>query len=269
MTKFKWSGLDEEIKDQQENYIMRKFWSNGTVAAFNIKHTQMLGFTLYNAQTYNMYDYAETVVLTNERSSALIPMEPQVVNKDAVIGWCMPNHKPIKAIVDWYIDRMVQVDMVTATNLELQKMPFLVAVSEEDRKKMEDIVDRILNNEVVVFADLESLQKVQTLATQTPYIIDKLQDYREQLECELLTVLGIDNNRLNKTHIAMDAINANNDVINDYGQAIENTIKTWIDKINAVFGKNISIEATSKPVTSVSTGASNNNNAGGANGKDE
>ncbi len=269
MTKFKWSGLDEEIKDQQENYIMRKFWSNGTVAAFNIKHTQMLGFTLYNAQTYNMYDYAETIVLTNERSSALIPMEPQVVNKDAVIGWCMPNHKPIKAIVDWYIDRMVQVDMVTATNLELQKMPFLVAVSEEDRKKMEDIVDRILNNEVVVFADLESLQKVQTLATQTPYIIDKLQDYREQLECELLTVLGIDNNRLNKTHIAMDAINANNDVINDYGQAIENTIKTWIDKINNVFGKNISIEATSKPVTSVSTGEPNNNNAGGNNGKDE
>lgn len=25
MSKFKWSGLDEEIKDQQENFIMRKF----------------------------------------------------------------------------------------------------------------------------------------------------------------------------------------------------------------------------------------------------
>lgn len=25
MSKFKWTGLDEEIKDQQENFIMRKF----------------------------------------------------------------------------------------------------------------------------------------------------------------------------------------------------------------------------------------------------
>lgn len=25
MSKFKWGGLDEEIKDQQENFIMRKF----------------------------------------------------------------------------------------------------------------------------------------------------------------------------------------------------------------------------------------------------
>lgn len=25
MSKFRWSGLDEEIKDQQENFIMRKF----------------------------------------------------------------------------------------------------------------------------------------------------------------------------------------------------------------------------------------------------
>lgn len=149
---------------------------------------------------------------------------------------------------------MVQVDMVINTNLQLQKMPFLIGVNEIDKDKMEDIVQRILNNEVVVFANLEDLQKVQTLVTQTPYIIDKLNDYKRSLEQELMTFLGVDNNgskSLEQTHVSVDAVNANNDVINDYGNAIESEINKWLADVNRVFGRNISIEAVSKPVNTV------------------
>ena len=37
----------------------------------------------------------------------------------------------------------------------------------------------------------------------------------------------------------------------DDGYAIESEIKKWIEQMNRVFGRNISIEATSKPVSSV------------------
>ena len=149
---------------------------------------------------------------------------------------------------------MVQVDLVINTNLQLQKMPFLIGVNEIDKDKMEDIVQRILNNEVVVFANLEDLQKVQTLVTQTPYIVDKLNDYKRSLEQELMTFLGVDNNGCNsleQTHVSVDAVNANNDVINDYGNAIESEINKWLADVNRVFGRNISIKAVSKPVNTV------------------
>ena len=149
---------------------------------------------------------------------------------------------------------MVQVDLVINTNLQLQKMPFLVGVNEVDKDKMEDIVQRIINNEVVIFANLEDLQKVQTLITQTPYIVDKLNDYKRSLEQELMTFLGVDNNgsnSLEQTHVSVDAINANNDVINDYGNAIESEINKWLADVNRVFGRNISIKAVSKPVNTV------------------
>ena len=132
-------------------------------------------------------------------------------------------------------------------------MPFLVSVNEVDKKKMDDIVRRILNNEVVIFADLEELQKVQALATQTPYIIDKLKKYEQELEQELLTYLGVDNNgskELEQTHVSVDAVNANNDIINDYNNAIEMEINKWLDEIKRVFGREVSIEAVSKPVNS-------------------
>ena len=149
---------------------------------------------------------------------------------------------------------MVQVDLVINTNLQLQKMPFLVGVNEVDKDKMEDIVQRIINNEVVIFANLEDLQKVQTLITQTPYIVDKLNDYKRSLEQELMTFLGVDNNgsnSLEQTHVSVDAVNANNDVINDYGNAIESEINKWLADVNRVFGRNISIKAVSKPVNTV------------------
>lgn len=187
-------------------------------------------------------------------SSNIIPTTVQVVNKDVVLLYCQPSHKPILSTVQYYVDRMVQVDMVINTNLQLQKMPWLIGVDEADKDKMEDIVQRILNNEVVIFADLQSLGKIQTLATNTPYVIDKLVEYKRGLEQELMTFLGVDNNgsaSLEQTHISVDAVNANNDIINDYGNAIESEINKGLNDIKRVFNRTITIEAVSKPVNTV------------------
>lgn len=215
-----------------------------------------LVFTPYAGFEYDLYDFPSKVTLVNLRGAPLsmVPLEPQVVGKDVVLGWAQPNHKPIAEIVRFYVDRMVQVDMVINTNLQLQKMPFLVGVNETDKGKMCDVVRRILNNETVVFVDLEDLQRVQSLATQTPYVIDKLAEYKRTIEQELMTYLGVDNNgsqSLEQTHVSVDAVNANNDVINDYGSAIQEEIQKWLDQIEAVFGRRITITAVSAPVNTV------------------
>ena len=41
----------------------------------------------------------------------------------------------------------------------------------------------------------------------------------------------------------VDEVNANNDVINDYGTSITEEIKAWIERANKVLDRNISIEA--------------------------
>lgn len=245
MSKLKWSGLDEENKEQEENYIMRKGWSDGQIAIRKIKNTDLLAFTPFTANTWNMYDFPETVVLINERSvpTSLIPNTPQIVNKDVVIGYFTPSHKPISDIVRHYVNLMVQAEMIINTNLQLQNMPFLIGVDPDDEKKMRDIVDKILNNEIVVYADLQSLQKIQSLVTSTPYLVDKLKLYIKTLEEELLTIFGIDNNNgNNQQNIVIDAINANNDIINQYNYSIESEMNKWITRVNVLFNRNISIE---------------------------
>ena len=157
MNSIEWEGLTAEERD----YVMRRFWAEGTCAAFKISGTDawdgsggIVGFAPWATQTWNMYDFPETVILINQRGVPFIPSTVQVVNKDVALGWFQRNHKPVREIIEYYIDRMVQVDMVINTNLELQKMPYLIGVTPEDKERIKDVIDRILNNELVVFKDL-------------------------------------------------------------------------------------------------------------------
>lgn len=235
---------------------MRKFWTDGTVAAFPIRHTKELGFTTYAVQRFNMYDFPDVVMLINKWNVPFMPKGPQTVGKGAVLGWIQSNHKPVRLIVDYYIDRMVQVDMVINTNLQTSKLPFVVGITPTDVQKAQDIIDRILNDEVAVFMDADDLNLVKNLATTTPYIIDKLYTYKTSLENELLTFLGIDNALSDDTkdRLIVDQVNANNAIININQEGALENLKTFAKDIQEAFGVKVSVEPTNKPVLSVHEG---------------
>ena len=252
MSKFKWNGLDEECAEQQENFIMRKLWSEGTVALRNIENTDMMAAASYATNQYNIFDFPEVITLVKNRdaSDKIIPKDPQVVNKDVAIIYCLPSHEPIEKIVDFYCSRMAQVELVINNNLKLHSNPFLISCTEENKQQMEDIVNRILNNELVVFCSQKDITNLQALLLNAPYLIDKLKAYQVSLENELLTILGIDNSgtQAKKAQMLVDEVNANNDIINDFGASIEDELRQYLERANKVLNRNISIEAKSKPV---------------------
>ena len=255
MNSVEWGGLTPEERD----YVMRRFWADGTCAAFKIAGTEawdgsggVVGFAPWATQTWNMYDFPETILLINQRGVPFIPSTVQIVNKDVALGWFQRNHKAVREVVEYYIDRMVQVDMVINTNLELHKMPYLIGVSPEDSKRVKDIVDRILNNELVVFADIKDIQLLQSVDTRVEYTIDRLHEYRIALENELLTYLGIDNvGNEKKERLLVDEVNAGNDLINDYSNTVLDSLQEWVENIKILFGKEITVAPTSTPVESV------------------
>lgn len=252
MSKFEWNGLDEDLKEQEENYIMRKLWYDGTVAIRNIKNTNMIAIAPWELQNYNYLGFPETINLINERgaSKTIIPSKTLIVNKDVALLFCTPSQKPIKAVVDYYVDRITQAVVLINNNLCLQNMPFVINCTEEDQKRLSDIVDRILNNELVITTASSDINKLQALITQVPFLIDKLQAYIVSMENELLTILGVDNSgvQAKKAQMLVDEVNANNDVINDYGNSIIDELTKWLNRANKVLGRNITIKAKSKPV---------------------
>lgn len=190
-------------------------------------------------------------MLVNERNVPGIPNKPLKVNKEVVLGYYQRNHKPVRMVVEYYIDRMAQVDMVVNTNLELHKMPFVVGVSNEDISRAQSLVNKILNNEIAVFVNMEDLNMVKALVTNTPYIIDKLYAFRNNLESELLTYLGVDNSQIDVDKLAVDQINANNQLINSNAKGYEKQLTKFCKKIKEVLGYDISVKTTTEPVQSV------------------
>ena len=245
---FKINGLDY----RQQDYIMKKFYGSGTVAAFKIKGIDELGFAPWSMVTWDMYDLPETVNLMNEHGSPLIPYTVQKVDKDVCLGYIQRNKKPISMIVDWYIDRIAQVEMTINTNLNLHKMPFLIPIDENEDKIL-DIVQRILNDELVIFAEGIDPALFKAVSTAAPYIIDKLHEYKVGLENELKTYLGIDNQGAveKREQLNLDETNANNNDINDGIEGFLDCLNEFADNIKETFGIEISFERTSKPIDAI------------------
>lgn len=236
---FKTKGLSY----REEQYVMNKFWNNGTIAAFKIKHTDKLGFCNWARVTWDMYGEPETVSLINEYGSPLIPTAVQTVDKDVVIGYIQSNRKPLKMIVDWYVRRIAQVECIINTNLHLQKMPFIIPVEDGDeRAKIEDVVQRILNNELVICVDGISPNLFKSISTNVPYVVDKLQNYKKDLENDLLTYLGVNNNGSNKIEqLQLSEVNSNNEEINLSDDNFNNNLEQFCERLQETFGSDISI----------------------------
>jgi len=239
---FKWNNINY----RQEDFIMRKFWKDGTVAAFKIKNLDEIGFASWGRCTIDMYGETETVNLVNQYGSPLVPSTVQTVDKDVVIGWIQSNRKPLSMIVDWYIERIAQVDMVINTNLNLHKMPYVIPLDKADKdakKQLSDAVDKILNNELVLFLDGVDPSLFKAVATAAPYIIDKLANYRKDLENDLKTYLAVNNPGVSKIEqLQLSEVNANNDEINSHDDDFKNNLDAFCERIKETLGYDISVE---------------------------
>ena len=245
---FKWNNINY----RQEDFIMRKFWKDGTVAAFKIKNLDEIGFASWGRSSVDMYGETETVSLVNQYSSPLVPSTVQTVDKDVVIGWIQSNRKPLAMIVDWYIERIAQVDMVINTNLNLHKMPYVIPLDKADKdakKQLTDAVDRILNNELVLFLDGVDPSLFKAVATAAPYIIDKLANYRKDLENDLKTYLAVNNPGVSKIEqLQLSEVNANNDEINSHDDDFKNNLDSFCERIKETLGYDISVEVQREKV---------------------
>lgn len=246
MDSLKWNGLE----DEQEDYIMKKFWSDGTVSAFKIKGIDELGFAPYAVSSYTMYDTPSTVNLINERNVPFIPTGTQTVNQDVVLGWVQRNHKSIYTMVSYYVEKLVEVEMVINTNLQVNKLPLLIGVTPSDKENAEHLVNKILNDEVAIFANLDELNLVKTLSNGSQYILDKLYAFKNNIESELLTYLGIDNSQIDVDKLAVDQINANNEMINSNAEGYLNELNKFCKRISEVLNKTVSVELTHNRVMS-------------------
>lgn len=245
---FKWTGIDDKAKE----FIMRQFWSVGAVACFKLKDSEgstlwplgMPVFTPFAVNGWDIYDYPISVNLINRKGVRFIPYTPQKVDEDVVLGWIQRNHKPIWEMIQVKIDELVEVEMVIRSNLNAQKMPYLLVGDEESEQKLSALFDKVMGDEEGLYVNVEDSSKIQLLLSNAPYIIDKLYNYRMCIENEIREFLGLDNIGVGekKEHLISDEVESNNQVVETSKDALIDCLKEFTRRIKEVLGMNIDVE---------------------------
>ena len=272
---YKFTGISKN----DERALLKGLWQKGTMAAFIIEGTKaepslkellsnstpntinpndenangIICFVPYAPTHYNIDDEPSVVTLVPKRGATFVPSEPQKVNIDCVIAWAHISHAPIRSLVLYYIDKIVDVENTIDMNLFVHKLPRLVVCSPEDRSRVEDLMEEIEAGEKKLFLDANDVQAIKNVlesGSNTSYIIDKLYQYKQNLENELLTFLGINNVPIEKKErLITDEAQSNDQLINDSSDCFLDCLKDFCDEVTRILGYPLSVEAKSSPAS--------------------
>lgn len=250
MNKYEFIGLNY----QQKHFIMKKFWSSGTIACSKIASAdKVLAGLLADGtiemgenqiiftpwafdERYNIYDFPTHIRLINTRGVSFITTNSLELDKEAVIGYAQKNHKSVLSSIEAKIEELIDIEMKKRTSRKAQSQPWMFAFSPEDFEQAKRLQEQLEDDEPYLFAPFNEVDKVKGITSGAPYVVDKFEQDRQKVENDILTMLGVNNVGIGekKEHLIVDEVNANNEDIEQQSLSYKSEIEDFFDRIYKV-----------------------------------
>ena len=140
-----------------------------------------------------------------------------------------------------YAQRMFEVENCIRVNINQQKFPWFVNTTPNNKKTMETMFEKVLNGEPYILGSKDQIGNVEVLTLNTPYIADKLNEYKYELEREVLSFHGLNNNFEKKERLLVDEVNSNNDFIDRNVELMYRQRQLACESLNKKFGWNVRV----------------------------
>ena len=140
-----------------------------------------------------------------------------------------------------YAQRMFEVENCIRVNINQQKFPWFVNTTPNSKKTMEEMFKKVLNGEPYILGSKDQIGSVEVLTLNTPYIADKLNQYKYELEREVLSFHGLNNNFEKKERLLVDEVNSNNDFIDRNVELMYRQRQLACESLNKKFGWNVRV----------------------------
>lgn len=103
--------------------------------------------------------------------------------------------------IEYYADKLAEIDQVISINLNAQKFPILISCTKDMQVAMLNLYEQYESGAPVIFGD-DRIQtaagKIGAINTTAPFVVDKLQIQKDNLWNEAMTALGVPNVQINK-----------------------------------------------------------------------
>lgn len=143
-----------------------------------------------------------------------------------------------------YATQLTETDEIRRINLNAQKTPVMVETDDDTYFSLQKLIKSYDGNLPFIFKNKNLASKpLSVLKTDAPYLVDKLRDETNNIWNECLTLLGINNNPVEKRErLVTSEVEANNELINTYLNVYYQPRLEAVEQINKIFNTNISIE---------------------------
>ena len=246
----KYEVKGECITDESLDYMMRRFWSDGTCALYRIPNTDILGVAQFAPVLYNIWDKPDTLQLITRRdaSKMLIPTKTLMNKKDVVIAKIRPDGKPLYPLAKYYANKLSTIDKAIECNMLAVRTPWILLADANNIKRINEFMRRYISDEICLTLNPDDVNSIQVLQTTANYIIDKLEVEKTQTLHEALDELGFDNCAETGNRAIVAEVSINSAATQDINDMYNQCLKQLEDNVKKVLGLEIHFEPRSKQV---------------------
>lgn len=239
INRFKWDNLPYGLTTEKLEELLIRY---GQVMFFKDKLNGYLILPCFATTDLNVYGIATNyqVFSENGKYNKTINIDEGVLIKNNPLAISdLPT-------LEIFAKRIDDIEMTQDVNLFQQCMPKLILADEESKLTAKNIIDKIRKFKFVIFGKKTLINNISisdVLDTSSPYLLDKLQQQKNEIRNELLTFLGINNNNIyKKERVIVDEVNANNEYINISLDLMYDMRKRASEEIKEKFNYDLSVE---------------------------
>lgn len=230
---FKWTNLPDSCNAR---YIENQLFYKGYVAFCNHPTLGLLN-SAGAMMDYNIYDEPVRYQASNREFTREFAFDDFVLCRNNID--CIPT----AATIELFAQRLAECERTLDNNIIMQKTPFLIHCSDKNKLSWENIYQQVRNNEPAIFVDKSFDTNIEVFPTQTPFIADKLLEYKHSIWAEALTFLGINNVNFEKSQHLLEAeVNANKEHVSTSAKAMYEYRQQACEEVNKRYGTNIGVE---------------------------
>lgn len=191
------------LKDKNYGFINTKCCTNGKVNLYNLP-TSLHCYSFEYQTNRALYTGIKTNDDSKDYSECILVQN----------NW---DRTPTAGTMNLFAYRLYEAERSIDVNIKSQKFPLLLLVDEAQRLTMLNVYKQIDGNKPAIMGDKNNLspEDIRTINTGSPFVADKLTDYKKEIWNEALTFLGINNIMVDKKErLITDEANSNNELIN-------------------------------------------------------
>lgn len=204
-----YNGQAALLKDKTYGFINTKAAANGYVNIYGLP-------TKINCFSYS-YQSIRTLYTGLNENLTPAQMEYQK-NNECILVMNNEDRLPTAGSLELFAWRLYNADRTCDVNITAQKTPVLIVTDEKQRLTMMQMYNQYNGNQPFIFGDKNLLtdgMKLEAIRTESPYIVDKITDYKKEIWNEALTFLGINNiSRDKKERLTENESSENNELVN-------------------------------------------------------